>query len=199
MGSKPHNIFDTGRSNMRRSTTLSVDLGPSSSLRSISASHGGCACIARGRQFSFANLARFWHVLNFFWSTLEKDQLFFFKKKKKPKIQHPCEAWLCQNICFWLYAFLQISPPLLSEVTSRSQSSGIWPEIKLAWNNFALPPQNATGFEGMVLFSKSKFSKNPLTFSRLFSVAPGTAGKTATSWQNYTIEIAGRRAQFNTH
>jgi len=51
----------------------------------------------------------------------------------------------------------------------------------------------------MVLFSKSKFSQNALSTSRLFPVAPAIAGKTETSWQNYTIEIAGRRAQFNTH
>lgn len=191
MASKPHNIFDTGCSSMR-SPMLSVDLAPSPSLKSISAPHGGCACIAWGRQFSFAKSCKVLTFKKIFLVHPGEGSAFFFSNKRT---QHPCEAWLCQNICFWLYAFLQISP-LLSEVTSRSQSSGIWAEIKLAWNP---PPKNAPSFEGMVLFSKSKFNKNPLTFSRLFSVAPGTAGKTVTSWQNYTIEIAGRRAQFNTH
>lgn len=115
-------------------------------------------CIARGRQFSFVKSLK---VLNFFflnknaWSRISIKQQ---NKTKKP--QYACEAYLCQNICFELYALIQMFPPLLSEVTSRSQRSEIWPEKNLAWNCSVFPAKMPQALKEWHFSAKVNLVKN---------------------------------------
>lgn len=138
------------------------------------------------------NLSRFWNL--FFWSGLEQDQ--HLKKNNNPR--HMWSIIVSEHLFSALCFYSDVCSSLVWSDQQVSDFRNLSRE-KTWLKSLCAPPRNAPGFEGMVLFSKSKFSRNALTTSRLFSVAPGITGKTETSWQNYTIEIAGRRAQFNTH
>lgn len=191
MASNSHNVLGAGCGSERQSPALLWGWGTSLCQ--------GRVCLHYQRKtIQLCEIFQGFEIIIYFFFGPPWSRISIKKNKKKLK-NHACERQNCVRTSVFslmlLFRCLLLSC-LRWPADIRVQEFG---QRKTCLKLLCLVHKNAPGFTWMVHFNKSKFSQNALTTSRLFSVAPGTAGKTETSWQNYTTEIAGRRAQFNTH